>query len=56
MSPFFCKRRKETMDEACADCDDCPGTGEDLKLNSFRTGIKNAMKLEDVVDLFQKLV
>lgn len=54
--PFFCQKRHETMDEACADCADCPGSGEDLKLNSFRTGIRNAMKLEDVVDWAQKLL
>ena len=47
-APFFCKKRKEVMAEACADCDDCPGTGEDKKLNSFR----KALRLEDVIDLF----
>lgn len=47
MTPFYCKKRRETMDEACADCDDCPGTGENLQLNSFR---KPAMKIEDVFE------
>lgn len=51
-SPFFCKKRRETMAEACADCDDCPGTGEDLQTNSFR---KNALALEDVPALFQRI-
>lgn len=46
---FYCKKRREQMDEACADCDDCPGTGEDRTLNSFR---KPVMALEDVIDLF----
>jgi len=49
MPPFYCKKRRETMEEACADCVDCPGSGEDLKLNSFR---KKSLSLEDVVDLF----
>ena len=44
---FFCKKRRETMIEACADCDDCPGSGEDLKKHSFR----KAMRLEDVFEV-----
>jgi len=48
MSPFFCKRRHETMEEACADCDDCPGSGVDLVTNSFR---RPAMKIEDVFEI-----
>lgn len=44
---FYCKKRRESLDEACADCEDCPGSGVDLKLNSFR---KPAMQIEDVFE------
>lgn len=54
--PFYCKKRKEVMEEACADCDDCPGTGEDKRLNSFRTGVRNAMGLEDVLSTLGRIV
>jgi len=48
MNPFFCKKRHETMIEACADCEDCPGSGVDLVTNSFR---KPSMKIEDVFEI-----
>jgi hypothetical protein len=25
MSGFWCRKRKEQMDESCDDCEDCPG-------------------------------
>lgn len=50
---FFCKKRHETVEEACADCEDCPGSGVDLKLNSFR---KPAMQLGDVFEVLGDMV
>jgi transcription initiation factor IIE alpha subunit len=49
---FYCKKRRETMDEACADCEDCPGSGEDLKLNSF----KKSLSLEDLPELILRRI
>jgi hypothetical protein len=46
--PFYCKKRKETMAEACADCEDCPGSGVDLVTHSR----KRAMSIEDVIEVF----
>lgn len=48
---FFCKKRHESMDDACADCEDCPGSGE-LQAQIH----KPAMKLEDVFEIFGGLV
>jgi len=50
---FYCKKRRETLEEACADCEDCPGSGVDLKLNSFR---KPAMRIEDVFEVLGDMV
>ena len=50
---FYCKKRRETLEEACADCEDCPGSGGDLKLNSFR---KPAMRIEDVFEVLGDMV
>jgi hypothetical protein len=48
---FFCNKRHETVPEACADCEDCPGSGEDLKLNSFR----KSLSLADVFEVIGTL-